>query len=776
MSKTRIFYISGDDVILKNINFNRGNSSSLGGAIFATDGGNCTVINCTFTNNKAAGGGGAIKANENDLTVINSTFENNQARDGGAISSNGNNLNVRNSVFTNNHVFGEGGAIRSSTSGIYKSVIENCEFYSNSVTEGGGGAVCLAETNHMVINSIFSANTAVYGGAIEIPYDEDVELFTECYNIIIGSTFTNNHADLNGGAIDVSEENCTIINSSFAANQAEEYGGAVFTEGANFCLMNSTFEDNRGKYWGGAVCSLAKDCSIMDSTFTNNTSYNGGAVYSEGENCVISGSLFADDYAKINGGAIYSESDAHAINCAFNNCTTDEYSGRDGALCDVICTNCTFDMYFPTISVSPATVKYGVGAVFTVNLNSDATGNIAYEVATKSGSAEIIDGAATFAVSGLNYGLYDVHVSYAGDDRYFAGSADTTLKVNKNSPIASISSVNIVYGNDAIIAVNLAQNVPGNVKITVNGKTQKAKITNGVAIATFTGLNAGTYDVTAAYAGNVNYVAQTKTASLNVAKATPILSVSVSDAVFGGTGRVNVNLASDVPGNVRVTINDVTEKAKITNGKATYTVSGLKAGSYDVKVYYAGNVNYAAQTVMANLNVAKANPIASVSVENINVGDAATVTVQMADNVNGNVRITVNGVTKKVQIVDGVAVLNVTGLKAGTYEVSAVYAGNANFNAQTMTAGLTVSKSSPGLSFTATTKSGKTTVTAKIAQDAPGNVRIIVDGVTVDSAKITNGVATYVISGLTSGSHTIKVAYAGNYKYTAQSRTKTITI
>lgn len=342
-------------------------------------------------------------------------------------------------------------------------------------------------------------------------------------------------------------------------------------------------------------------------------------------------------------------------------------------------------------------------------------------------------------------------------------------------PIVSVSAEDIGFNEDATVIVNVAQKVNGNIHVTVNNVTKKAPITNGVATATFSGLERGTYEVSALYKGTANIVEKTKTTTFKVVKGTPIISVDAPDAGFGSDAVITVNMGNRANGNVHVTINGVTEKAPIVNGIATYSISGLKRGTYDVNVMYKGSTNYNAQNFTTTLNVVKGTPITSISVDDINVGDDAIVTVNFQNNINGFVKITVNGVTERVQIVNGVASASFSNLKAGTYDVSAVYAGNANFNAQTKTASFQVTKSSPGLIVAKRTVEGKTVLIASIAEDATGYVNFAVNGGTY-KAKIVNGEATLTLPDFAPGTYTLKSSYGGNYKYLPETKTRTITI
>ncbi|MBE6508094.1 MAG: hypothetical protein E7Z77_01640 [Methanobrevibacter sp.] len=77
--------------------------------------------------------------------------------------------------------------------------------------------------------------------------------------------------------------------------------------------------------------------------------------------------------------------------------------------------------------------------------------------------------------------------------------------------------------------------------------------------------------------------------------------------------------------------------------------------------------------------------------------------------------------------------------------------------------------------MTAKSENGKTIITASIASDATGNLRITYEGVTYVE-KITNGLATAIVDEIMPGSHLVEVKYNGNYKYTAATKLKTITI
>ena len=431
----------------------------------------------------------------------------------------------------------------------------------------------------------------------------------------------------------------------------------------------------------------------------------------------------------------------------------------------------------PFVSISANNIQYGQTAAITANLASDVTGKVKFVVDGKSYNSNIVNGVASLSVPNLKAGTYTVTASYDGNAKYGAQTLKANFNVNKINPITSVVANNINYGNNAIVTVNSANGVSGNVRVTVDGVTYTSKIKNGAASFSIPNLKAGTYTVTTRYNGAANFNAQTVSSSFTVNKANPIVSVSSEDVGYGEDAVVDVTLANGVSGNVRVTVNGVTYASKIVNGAASFSIPNLNVGTYTVTARYNGATNFNAQTVYTTLNVNKIDPFVSVSAEDIFVGDTAVVSVVMANGVSGNVRATVDGVTYVCKIANCAASFTIPNLKAGIYSVSVRYAGAARFNAQTVTTTLNVNKINPFVSVAAENISvGDTAVVAvAMANGVNGNVRATVDGVTYVS-KIVNGVASFSIPNLKAGTYSVSVRYAGTAKFNAQTVTTTLNV
>ena len=115
-------------------------------------------------------------------------------------------------------------------------------------------------------------------------------------------------------------------------------------------------------------------------------------------------------------------------------------------------------------------------------------------------------------------------------------------------------------------------------------------------------------------------------------------------------------------------------KNDIVDGVVNGTFEELGAGLYDVTVVYSGDSNHYGDSFVTKFTVNKAdvNPVVSVDPEVSQYGPNGNVVIRVdfGDlNVTGTVTVTVDGVSKVVNVNNGVASAMFTGLGAGSYDV-----------------------------------------------------------------------------------------------------------
>ncbi len=199
---------------------------------------------------------------------------------------------------------------------------------TDTAVGGGGGIYYYGPSSNSLLavtTSSFTLNSADIGGAI----------WADGPAVISTSTFTQNSAVLDGGAINSSYA-LVVSSATFSQNEAQNgSGGAIYLEpfsGAN--LMLSDFNGNTSALDGGAIYSSSNTLLIVStSTFMSNTaSRNGGAVYlGDGGNITANKSVFTSNKA-VNGGAVYIESNGTAAFNGGNIFTSNKASGDGGAI------------------------------------------------------------------------------------------------------------------------------------------------------------------------------------------------------------------------------------------------------------------------------------------------------------------------------------------------------------------------------------------------------------------------------------------------------------
>ena len=251
------------------------------GVVYVHDSSENTIINnCLFYRNTADYDGSAIYSIASNVIINNSEFvKNHCSRYGGAICIKyGENDSVLNSKFDGNYAE-KGGAIYLGPGAYCKDPkVDNCTFVNNGVfpkppfdrNMTKGGAIFSLAKNPTIINSNFTHNVGLMGGAI---------VFENGHNTLENDTFVGNIAErYGGGAISSTRQGDTINNCTFINNQAKGYGGAI---GADYpTITNSKFIGNTA-FHGGAICTIL--ANVSNSEFYDNTASDGWYIVAANE-------------------------------------------------------------------------------------------------------------------------------------------------------------------------------------------------------------------------------------------------------------------------------------------------------------------------------------------------------------------------------------------------------------------------------------------------------------------------------------------------------------
>ena len=804
------------------------NSALYGGAMFVW-GSNYSISNSVFDNNSAFGkgnmtpnnnNGGALVVTQGNIpisgTIINSNFTNNKAQYGGAAWINEGTIDISNSNFINNTATVEAGAIGFEPA--YTKItatVYGTNFINN--TAGVDGGAIYSSGDLRISDSDFDNNKAQKADIIYSNINGLLSINGNNY-----SNYTENKAPIinlagietissDGGVIITVLDNKTVnvcygdvvtlhaiitVDGVLVANQDLSFsvynGEDVVVCKANSLLNGSYVATYKINDVINKTVSIVYDgpevhinTGILNVSKANPDLTVGALNITVGDleiitvtgpkdaTGLITLTLNGIDYILpiYNGEAkfyfqdlVYGTYDVSA-----------SYSGDNHYVAAENSTVFKVDKVLANLNIHVEDITFGENGLVIITLPSDIDGSIVtVNVNGKVYPVDIENGFGKLPLRELDAGDYTISAVFAGNDKYLPGVSNALLTVSKADPALNVLISDVGY--DGVFNINVALTgvdaigLNGNVIVTVNNKNYSVNIVNGKGTAVGVKLAAGTYDFTAAWAGNDNYNAVGDSGKFSVAKVDSIIDVAVSDIKVGEDAVISVKLLSDATGSVTVTVNGKDYTETVVNGVANVKVADLKAGTYDVAVKYSGDNNYNAAVATSSFTVSKVDSTMDVTVNDIVFGGDLTVDVVLPGDATGEVVITVNGVDYHVAIENGKATGTIGGLVAGDYTVTVKYAGDDKYTAVEIAKGVNVAKAQPVLGVViADVDYGngfviEATLTGVNGAPLSGNVIVTVNGKEY-TVKVTDGKGIATGDKLAAGTYGFAAVWAGDDNY-----------
>ena len=804
------------------------NSALYGGAMFVW-GSNYSISNSVFDNNSAFGkgnmtpnnnNGGALVVTQGNIpisgTIINSNFTNNKAQYGGAAWINEGTVDISNSNFINNTATVEAGAIGFEPA--YTKItatVYGTNFINN--TAGVDGGAIYSNGDLRISDSDFDNNKAQKADIIYSNINGLLSINGNNY-----SNYTENKAPIinlagietissDGGVIITVLDNKTVnvcygdvvtlhaiitVDGVLVANQDLSF--SVYNgEDVVVCKANSLLN--------GSYVATYKINDVINKTVS--IVYDGPEVHintgilnvskanpdltvdavditvGDLEIITVTGpkdatglitlTLNGIDYIL----PIYNgEAKFYFQDLAYGTYDVSaSYSGDNHYVAAENSTVFKVDKVLANLNIHVEDITFGENGLVIITLPSDIDGSIVtVNVNGKVYPVDIKNGFGKLPLRELDAGDYTISAAFAGNDKYLPDVSNALLTVSKADPALNVLISDVGY--DGVFNINVALTgvdaigLNGNVIVTVNNKDYSVNIVNGKGTAVGVKLAAGTYDFTAAWAGNDNYNAVGDSGKFSVAKVDSIIDVAVSDIKVGEDAVISVKLLSDATGSVTVTVNGKDYTETVVNGVANVKVADLKAGTYDVAVKYSGDNNYNAAVATSSFTVSKVDSTMDVTVNDIVFGGDLIVDAVLPDDATGEVVITVNGVDYHVSIENGKATGTISGLAAGDYTVTVKYVGDDKYVGVEVAENVNVAKAQPVLGVViADVDYGngfviEATLTGVNSAPLSGNVIVTVAGKEY-TVKVTDGKGIATGDRLAAGTYAFAAAWAGDDNY-----------
>ena len=315
----------------------------------------------------------------------------------------------------------------------------------------------------------------------------------------------------------------------------------------------------------------------------------------------------------------------------------------------------------------------------------------------------------------MKAGKYNVVIFFDGNENYTESSVKANIEITAVDTVISITAVDVSYGENATINFTLkdieGNNIDGELSVSIGEINKTVPVENGFGSTKVPVLNVGTYTVIANYAGNKNYTASYAISKFNAAKlGTQIIyedmntkAVSPLDPKTGewfkwklldSNGKPMANIPMQIGFN-GVVYDEKNGIITDENGTAKLQINLGYKGTYTFAICYLGDENHNASFVVAKITVKEQTPTLTVpnkSYKTTAKTKALTATFKTAKGTvvaGKKVSFTVNGKTYSAKTnVKGVATVNVSISKKGSYNFTAKFAGDSTYAAVTKTATL----------------------------------------------------------------------------------------
>ena len=349
--------------------------------------------------------------------------------------------------------------------------------------------------------------------------------------------------------------------------------------------------------------------------------------------------------------------------------------------------------------IDPISIVYGESGSVTVVCDGAIGINATlYKGTTEiTGKLNVSEFVVTINADGLDVGEYTLTVTTIPDVNHIEESKSTNVTVTKtNSTIGPISPITLVYGDSGSVSV-VTTGATGVNATLFNGTVEiagKVSVDGNVVTVSASDLDVGEYTlkVTTVPDGNHNAVGTETNVTVTKAGSSIVLPENIT-VDYGGSINVTVavenatGIAADLF-NGAVTVKNLT----VVGNVIVLDVSGLEIGNYVLRATTLTDANHVGAADEAAVSVVVHDADLKVFVESsIKVDQSLVVNVTVDSRATGKANITVNGVTKTVELVDAKGSAEFTGFAAGVYTVVAEYSGDGEFEPDYATAEFVVS-------------------------------------------------------------------------------------
>ena len=373
------------------------------------------------------------------------------------------------------------------------------------------------------------------------------------------------------------------------------------------------------------------------------------------------------------------------------------------------------------IGVNVEDAVYGEDGTIDLRFPYSATGNVTVKLNGKTYTEEI-DSYVSIRVSDLKYGDNKFTVSYSGDAKHHAATANGVIAATPQICLPAEAP----YNTPATVNLTLPSNAKGTLVVNFNGKKYTGKFTKGFAsVSITTKLNFGYYDIEAYYDGS-DYDVLTAEESIGI-----VPKIVLNDYMWiQDNNKIVVQGPTTAKGTVNVEVdNEQFAKVKMSKGKAEISLKNLEAGEREISIYYSeGDFEYGGYS---NVYMISQSPDSGFDV---NIDDAILrgsdfgVSPVMPEYASGDFAMYIDGVKYEVDFGEDYYDINSSSLSLGKHTVKFELKNDPYYKNSTKTYSFDVADVIINIPKHVVINGRQEFVEIFVAENVTGNITILADG------------------------------------------------
>ena len=326
--------------------------------------------------------------------------------------------------------------------------------------------------------------------------------------------------------------------------------------------------------------------------------------------------------------------------------------------------------WIPNISIYN-TVYAGNNSIIIFNFNNDATGDVSLNISDYILNSTVLNGKVSFIIPNIKPSSYSYSLNYMGDLKYSSILKKSNVIVKLQIPIINFNLTNILWGDNLTFTPIITQGASGEFDVLFDGlfigKFSVGETFNHRIII------GGIHEITLRYNGDEYFE------SIEIVKEVEIYKLNSTSSILGNIGPDNsasvyVTLNEDASGKVSVIINGTNYTSNLIGGVATFSISNLPAGTYNVPIEYEGDSKYSSFYITKSLDVTLKQSIITLNIKNILTGSSIVIKPIVTQGASGNLKIYVDNVLKTTIAIG--SSYTITTPSIGKHDVRVVYAGD----------------------------------------------------------------------------------------------------